>query len=209
MQQKRGLFIVFEGIDGCGKGTQLLLSANYLFNLNKNIDLYLTREPTRDFKEIRERMKRGVNVKDDKEWYAEQFIADRVNHSKEYIYPSIRKGTHVLSDRYKHSTLSYQHTQGMDFNRLVQMHKEHPEILVPDLTLIYDCPAEIAFERRRKEGLTEVFDKDLDFQEKLRENYLKLQTRLHDENIIILDSKPPIDEVAEETKRCLSDLIKT
>ena len=51
----KGKFIVFEGIDGCGKGTQLKLAASFIFDLNKDYDVYITREPTRDFKEIREK----------------------------------------------------------------------------------------------------------------------------------------------------------
>ena len=203
---KKGLFIVFEGIDGCGKGTQLKLAHNYLWGLSKGIDILTTREPTRDFSQIRERMKKGKNVLDDREWYAKMFIADRTSHCRDHISPALERGTHVLCDRYKHSTLTYQHTQGMDFQKLVEMHS-NKEILVPDLTLIYDCPAEVAFERRRKEGATDVFERDLGFQENLRENYLELPERLPEENIKIIDSTPSIEGVFEETKKHLDSLL--
>ena len=70
-----GRFIVFEGIDGCGKGTQLKLVNNYLWDLSKEIEIYSTREPTRHSKEIREKMQHGEDVNKNKYWYVENFIS--------------------------------------------------------------------------------------------------------------------------------------
>jgi dTMP kinase len=200
----KGKFIVFEGIDGCGKGTQMKKAASYIFDLNKDFDVYITREPTRDFKEIRQRMASGTDVKKDAEWYAHAFVSDRKNHADNYIRPALEKGTHVLCDRFKYSTLAYQHAQGMKLGHLIEMHKG---ILVPDLILIFDCPASVAFERRKKEGATDVFDKDLKFQEELRKNYLKLKNELSDENIVIIDATKSIEEVFDEVKKHLSKIL--
>lgn len=194
----KGRFIVFEGIDGCGKGTQLKLAASYVFDKNKDYDTYQTREPTRDFKEIRQRLAQGQDAKKDGEWYAQMFVADRKNHLEKYIIPALNNRTHVLCDRFKHSTLAYQHTQQVPFNKLIEMHQG---LLVPDLTIIFDCPAQIAFERRKEDGATEVFDKDLTFQEKLRQNYLKLKEELKNENIIIIDATKSKQEIFEEVKK--------
>ena len=184
-------FIVFEGIDGCGKGTQLNKVASYLFKKSKEIDLYITREPTRDFKQIREKLAKDTDAKSTPEWYAEMFVKDRINHINNYIQPALNNNKLVLCDRYKYSTLAYQHTQGMDIKQLQEMHKG---LLIPDLTFIFDCPAEIAFERRKADGATEVFDKDIKFQEELRQNYLKLK----DDNIIIIDATKSIEQVYQE-----------
>jgi len=197
-----GKFIVFEGIDGCGKGTQLKLVHNYLWNLSKNIDIYSTREPTRAYKEIRERMAKGKDVKKDAEWYAQMFVQDRWNHVRELIKPALAKGVTVLCDRYKYSTLAYQHTQGLKLQGLI---KNHNGLLVPDLTMIFDCPAKIAFERRKKEGATDVFDRDLEFQEKLRQNYLKLKKALPDDNIVIIDGSKSIEDVFVDVKKELEN----
>ena len=199
-----GKFIVFEGIDGCGKGTQLKLAASFIFDLNKDYDVYLTREPTRDFKEIRDRLAAGTDVKQDAEWYANAFVQDRKNHASNYILPALNNGTHVLSDRYKYSTLVYQSTQGMDFAKLLEMHTGLP---VPDLVIIFDCPAEIAFERRNSDGATEVFDKDLKFQEKLRQNYLKIKEKFPEENIIIVDATKSAEEVFSEVKQHIKQIL--
>ncbi|HDD70709.1 MAG TPA: dTMP kinase, partial [Candidatus Woesearchaeota archaeon] len=116
----------------------------------------------------------------------------------------LEKGTHILCDRYKHSTLAYQTTQGMDFERLKEMHKG---MLIPDLTLIFDCPARIAFERREQAGATDVFDKDLEFQEKLRQNYLKLKEKLAGEKIIIIDATRTPKEIFSEVKKEIKKIL--
>jgi len=200
----KGKFIVFEGIDGSGKGTQMKNAAGFLFDTNKDFDIYMTREPTRDFKEIREKLASESDVSANAEWFAKTFVKDRENHLQKYILPALEKGTHVLCDRYKHSTLAYQTTQGMDFERLKEMHKG---MLIPDLTLIFDCPARIAFERREQAGATDVFDKDLEFQEKLRQNYLKLKEKLAGEKIIIIDATRTPKEIFLEVKKEIKKIL--
>lgn len=203
MSDYTGKFIVFEGIDGCGKGTQLKKVHSYLWSLDKNIDIYSTREPTRDYQEIRKRMAKGTNVKKDAQWYASKFVEDRYNHART-IRQAISKGVMVLCDRYMLSTLAYQHTQGLKLNELIKMHQG---ILVPDLTLIVDCPAKIAFERRREEGAPDVFDRDLEFQEKLRKNYIKIKGILEQKkiggDIEIIDGSKSVGEVFEQVKNTL------
>jgi len=200
----KGKFIVFEGIDGCGKGTQLKMAAAFLFDMNKDFDIFKTREPTRDFKEIREKLAQQTEVKENAEWYLNAFIEDRKNHLVKYIIPALNNGTLVLCDRYKHSTHTYQQTQGIDVNRIIELHNG---LLVPDLTFIFDCPASIAFKRRENAGATEVFDKDLLFQEELRQNYLKLKEKLSDEKIIILDAAKKPEEIFEEVKKHILNIL--
>ena len=200
----KGKFIVFEGIDGCGKGTQLKKVASFLFDYDKNIDLFLTKEPTRDFKEIRERLAQGNDVNKDARWYTDAFVKDRINHVDKYIVPALNNGTHVLCDRYKHSTLAYQNLQGISFEEL---NNTHQGILIPDLIFIFDCPAEIAFERRKNSGATDVFDKDLEFQKQLRTKYLELKEKLHLENIKIINADRDPKEIFEDVKKEILELI--
>jgi len=198
----KGKFIVFEGIDGCGKGTQLKLASSYLFDLSKDHDIFLTREPTSDFKEIRKRMSEQTDAKKDAEWYADAFVKDRKNHLQKYIQPNLKHGTHVLSDRYKYSTLAYQQTQGIPLQKLLDMHKN---MLIPDLTIIFDCPANIAFQRRKTDGATDVFDKDLKFQEELRQNYLDIKQKL-DENIVVINGSRAIEKIFDDVKKHIKSL---
>jgi dTMP kinase len=207
-----GKFIVVEGIDGAGSTTQLKLITGHILGLSKDFDIYATREPTRNFRGIRERMRASTDVKQDAEWYADAFVRDRRNHVQADIQPALERGTHVVCNRYSYSTLAYQHTQGIPLERLIAMHEGLP---VPDMALIYDCPAEIAFRRRQKEGAEDVFDKNLKFQEELRQNYLKLRGVLPQHNIVIIDagnrSLDPdvsIRLVFEDTKKYIDALLK-
>ncbi len=209
---EKGKFIVLEGIDGCGKSTQVKKATAYLFDKSKEFDVYLTREPTRNSKEIRERLSSGSDVKKDSEWYAKNFTADRFNHVDLYIRPAINRGTHVLCDRYKHSTLAYQWSQGMDIQQLLTM---QGGLMIPDLTFICDCPAKIAIKRRAAGGATDVFERGkelsevLSFQEQLQQNYLNLIEYLPGEKIVIIDASKSADEVFEQTKKHLDDLFNS
>lgn len=201
---ERGKFVVFEGIDGSGKSTQFNLVVDYLFNKSKHIDLFVTREPTRYAKEIRERLAIEHDVKKDAYWFLKAFVEDRVHHVKQ-IQSNLNEGTHALTDRFDLATYAYQNAQGIPFEEIKQA---HAGILVPDLTIIYDCPAEVAFARRSKAGASSSFDKDLEFQKAVRENYLKLPELLKDRKIIVIDANRPIDVIFEDTKKVLDELIK-
>lgn len=201
---ERGKFVVFEGIDGSGKSTQFDLAVKYLFNKSKYIDLYVTREPTKYAKEIREKLATEPNVKKDARWFLNAFVEDRKQHAEE-IKKMLEYGTHVISDRYDVSTYAYQNTQGIPFEEIRAAHKG---ISVPDLTIIYDCSADVAFKRRSTAGASSSFDKDLEFQTHLRQNYLNLPKLLKDRKIIFIDANRPIDVIFEETKKVLDELIK-
>lgn len=192
----RGKFIVFEGIDGSGKGTQIKKCANFLFDLDKNYDVYLTREPTRDFKKIRDTMNSSERVMENAKWYLEMFVEDRRNHLEKYIIPMLLNGTHVLCDRYKYSTICYQHAQGIALETLIQKNRN---MLIPDITFVLDIDAQIAYERRRIESIRDVFERDIEFQKKVRNNYLNL-TNILNENIIIIDASKDPERVFETIK---------
>jgi len=204
---KRGKFIVFEGIDGCGKGTQLEMAVSYFFRKDKKTDIYMTREPTRNSSEIRKRMAEGENVIQDAVWYTNAFFEDRIQHCEEDIKPALARGTDVFCDRYKHSTIAYQSLQGIDLQRLIEIHKKDPRIIIPDLTLIYDCPAEVAFKGRNSDNPTDVFDKDLEFQRKLRNIYLKMPDLLPKEKIIMWDATLSPEEVFKSTKQSIERIL--
>lgn len=200
----KGKFIVFEGIDGCGKGTQIKKTASYIFDKSKDYDIFLTREPTRDFKEIRKKMADDKSAYDNNEWYAKMFVADRKNHIEKYILPNIKKGVHVLSDRYKHSTIAYQNTQGMPLKELLEMHKD---LLVPDLTFIFDCSHKTAYSRRQSEGATDNFEKDIGFQKKLAEKYASMKDILLEDNIIMIDAEDTIENIFKKVKKEIDNIL--
>ena len=193
-----GRFIVFEGLDGCGKSTQATLATSFLFSLNKENDILLTREPTRDFREIRSSLSSVTEVTKDPEWFARMFIADRKHHVQEYITPSLLRGTHVLCDRYKHSTLTFQQAQGIDLERLIDWHEGLP---IPDLTIIFDLPTNTALERCGERGKKDLFER-AEFQEQVRKNYLDLASLLVErgERVVVIPVTS-IDHTAQQVQK--------
>ena len=183
---KKGKFIVLDGIDGCGKGTILKKIAAYLFNKEKTSHVLLTREPyiSEYNAEIRRMMKENVDPYDNANVFADLFVKDRKVHA-DWIQKELVAGHHVVCDRYKYSTLAYQQTQGISLEKLIEMHEG---VLIPDLAIIVDVPVEEAIRRADKDknrNFKEVFERQ-EFQEKLRTNYLTLLKDLPKENIVIL-----------------------
>lgn len=198
---KKGKFIVVDGIDGCGKGTQSKLLAEYFFNCDKRNHIFLTREPynSQFYMEIRRLLKKSANPKKNAERMAELFIQDRKIHA-EIIKKMLNSGIHVICDRYKYSTFAYQQTQGISLAKLI---KKHEKILIPDLVVIIDIPIKIALKRIAKDANRkhrEVFEQKR-FQEKLRQNFLALPDILPRENIVIVDGNQSVKEVMKKIKK--------
>lgn len=186
-----GKFIVLDGIDGSGKSTQITTLAQRLFTFDKNIDVLMTREPTRRTQQLRETMAKPQDPSEHLQFYTRFFIQDRKSHLAETIEPALYSGTHVICDRYKYSTLAYQTAQGGDFDQLLAAHQY---MRVPDLVLILDLDPEIAKTRVQGE---EVFDTaGLEFQIKLRENYLR--TLELNEPVILIDASQSPEVISEQ-----------
>ena len=128
-----GLFIVFEGIDGTGKSTQLHLLAEKLRQLGYAV--VATREPTNGpfGQKIRELFVDRGTVSQEEE--LELFIADRDQHVKEVIAPALADGCVVVCDRYYLSTIAYQGANGMDTDLIFRKNEDFP---VPDLAIILE-----------------------------------------------------------------------
>lgn len=205
--KNRGKFIVFDGIDGSGKGKQTKLLTDYFFDLNKRNHIFLTREPYNSefHDDIRKLLKEGASPKDNAELLTELFVKDRVIHAK-LIGDLLDEGVHVICDRYKYSTLAYQQTQGVPLGKLLKLHEE---ILIPDLAMIIDVPVDVALARIAQDASRshlEVFERK-NFQEKLRQNFLALPNILPNENIVIIDGNRPIAEVFESVKQEIGKIL--
>jgi len=192
---KRGLFIVFEGIDGCGKSTQVWRLGKHLSNLSKYNHIVMTREPGKDTK-IRKMLRESEDPYSNAVELAKMYVEDRKEHIKELIMPELMKGAHVISDRYSLSTLAYQQTQGIPLKKLVEMHRGLP---IPDIIFIVDIPAKVALERMQKDTTRDKkkehkFEKDVKFIEKLRKIFLKLPEQLGNHNIFVIDGTKSVED---------------
>ena len=199
----KGVFIAIEGIDACGKGTVLKRIAAEIFDADKNNHVLITREPYK-----RDWLKRFLSQLDpisEGEQALKLFVEDRKNHCK-MIEACLKKGIIVLSDRYKHSTYAYQMAQGIPFEKIHELHKP---LLVPDLTIVIDIPAEEATRRMTHDRITDAhaFHRE-EFLAKVRENYHKLKELLK-ENIVFIDGKKDRDLVADEALKLVKSLLQS
>jgi dTMP kinase len=144
---KRGTLIVFEGIDGCGKSTQLRRAAESL--TDRGLDIVVTREPTegRWGRRIREMARSGDGVAPETE--LEWFFEDRREHMREIVEPALAAGRIVLSDRSYISTVAYQGARGLDPTKILT--ESEAEFARPDLILLFELSA--------KEGLARVHER--------------------------------------------------
>ena len=186
------LFITFEGIDGCGKSTQVKMLMDRLDG--KNIESLLVREPggTRISEEIREVLLMNRNDTMAKRTEALLMTASRAQLTKEVIIPKLEAGTWVIADRFKDSTLAYQGGgRGLDLNYLIQLNEFATYELDPDITFFIDVNAEEGNERRNLNYPDRIEGAGIKFQEKVREQYLKLAHMYSDRFVIIYGGKTP------------------
>lgn len=200
---KRGIFIAFEGIDGCGKSTQIRKLTHHIFEKNKHFHIVLTRNPYKNA-DIRKILTEDSDPYSQAEKLANLYIDDRKMHADELVKPNLEKGYFVLTDRYKLSTISYQAAQGLLMEDLIKRQEELP---TPDMTFIVDVSPEVAKQRMQKEdisirGKEHKFEANLEFAKKLRENYLKSAElmRARGEKVFVINGERTPDEIFSEIK---------
>ncbi len=201
MVGRRGLFVVFEGIDGSGKSTQRNKLADYLSQKNKYLDVILTHEPWRS-EEIKRKLKEDKMAYSDGIIMADLYINDRTLHSNE-INSRLNDSYFVLCDRYKMSTCAYQWTQGVDLFKLFKMHDDK-EIIKPDLNIFIDVSADVAQKRRLARGENKEKFEDWNFQKSLASYYRSLVERSDAKNIfgevVNVSGRGDVDEVFERVR---------
>jgi len=140
--KKCGVFIIFEGIDGTGKSTQMRLLAETL--INNGYSVVETREPTdgKFGRKIRALYLNRNTITPEKE--LDLFIKDRREHIDTLISPSLASGKIVLCDRYFLSTAAYQGAAGCDPEEIFVRHEFAPS---PDLAIIIEVDPHISINR--------------------------------------------------------------
>ena len=187
------LFITFEGIEGCGKTTQIGLLTSFLKSLQR--PFLLTREPggTGVGEQIRQILLSSENVGIEPVAELYLYAAARVQHLRQVISPALREGRIVICDRFADATLAYQgYGRGMELAWIEEIHARTMENIKPDLTFLLDLPVEEglrrALKRMEKNPVKEDrFEKEaLDFHRRVRDGYLTL-ARKEPRRIIVLD----------------------
>mgnify|MGYP001157801971 CR=1 FL=1 len=187
------LFITFEGIEGCGKTTQIGLLTSFLKSLHR--PFLLTREPggTGVGEQIRQILLSSENVGIEPMAELYLYAAARVQHLRQVISPALREGKIVICDRFADATLAYQgYGRGMDLAWIEEIHARTMGNVKPDLTFLLDLPVEEGLRRalKRMENHSvkeDRFEKEaLDFHRRVREGYLIL-ARNEPRRIIVLN----------------------
>jgi len=192
------MFITFEGLDGCGKTTQRdLLVARCIA---ESIPVLSTRDPggTEVGQALRQILlyhKGFVSNRAELLLY----LADRAQHVDEKIRPALDAGQVVLCDRYLDSTLAYQGGgRGFDFETIGEMNRFASGGLMPDLTLLFDGPADVLLARAGKRGEADRLEQlAVDFFNATRAAYLQL-AQADPQRIKVLDATLPIETLQEQ-----------
>lgn len=196
LPMEKGVFITFEGADGCGKTTQLELLKKYL---EKNgVKVLQTREPGAG--ELGQKL-REILLHYDKPVSnaAETFLylADRAQHTEFEIIPAIKAGTVVLCDRYIDSTLSYQgYARGQNIEMINQLNEIATGGIKPDLTIVFDIESEIAQKRLGSEK-DRLEKEGLEFHKKLRYGYLEIAKKNSD-RVKVINSDDTIENIHKQ-----------
>src|SRR6267378_854443 len=192
-----GAFITFEGIDGCGKSTQLRLLASEL--RVRGLDIVTTREPggTTLGKRLRAAL---LDVDEQVDPLAELlvFAADRAHHVRTLLIPALETKQIVLSDRYADATVAYQGAgRGFEPELIEYVVQLATGGLKPDLTLLFDLSvAESAVRTRRRVASknTDRLDiEDADFHTRVRDAYLEI-AGANPERIRIIDARGSVNQ---------------
>ena len=202
----RGLFITFEGADGCGKTTQLNLLEKYL--IDKGLDVIVTREPGakglgEKFREIL--LNYDGIVSDRCESFL--FLADRAQNIDTIVKPAVSSGKIVLCDRHIDSSVAYQgYGRGLDIQQIKNLNTIAAGGMLPDLTLVFDIDIETSMQRvgNNKDRME---NSGIDFFNRVRNGYLELAKQEPD-RIKVVNSTGAIDTIQKEVIKIITPLLQ-
>lgn len=204
----KGIFISFEGGEGCGKSTHAMLLAKYL--TSKGYKVIVTHEPgaTRIGKTIREML---LNGKDKLHPYSELFLflIDRIEHIKHVISPAIKAKKAVISDRFIDSTSAYQiGGRGLPRKLVDDLNTRATLGHEPDKTILLDIPYREGLKRISKRGKRDKFEKEgRSFHERIRREYIRI-ARADPGRVKMISSVGNIQDVQKKIRIIADKLLR-
>ncbi|MEO7033846.1 MAG: dTMP kinase [Polyangiaceae bacterium] len=199
-----GLFVVVEGIDGCGSTTQAKLLGKAI--KSRGPEVLLTCEPSTGpiGSLIRQVLQRRLFVPDatgprNFVWstMALLFAADRMDHLDSTVAPALRAGSVVVSDRYDMSSLAYQSVTALSGPESIPWIRElNSQALRPDVTIVIDVPAEVAEERRRARGGVEEMFEAREIQARLATVYARGEELVPNDRVLHVSGVGEVQDVA-------------
>lgn len=205
-RKNKGYFITLEGIEGCGKSTQLKSIARYFKDTKR--PYIIVREPggTKIGEKIRTILLDKKNTAMSYETEALLYCAARAQIVDEVIMPALAKGISVICDRFYDSTLAYQgYGLGMKMKTLTDLCLFASRRLVPDMTILLDLSVTIGLKRA---GRTDRIEgRSLAYHRKVRSGFLDL-ARKNKKRFFVLNGAHAIGAVEKEIKGILDHAIK-
>jgi len=206
---KRGLFLTLEGVDGCGKSTQLSRLTKYLEK--KGLDVLLTREPGGCA--ISEQVREMLLSPENKEMSAETemllYAAARTQHITEKILPALEAGKVVLCDRYLDSSIAYQgYGRQLGEERVRQANWYAQERCMPDATFLLLLEVERSFERIQKgrDHTDRLEQEGRNFFERVDFGFHALAQK--EERVRIIDASGNVEQVWAELREKVDEVLE-
>jgi len=192
MYKKKPFFIVFEGVEGCGKSFQ---SKKLYLRLRKKLKVILTREPggTKSSELIRDLILKDYftkNKKDKFDKYTDTllYLAARNEHIKNKIKPALKKKQIVICDRFTDSTIAYQvYGKKVDINFINNIHKKILDGVKPNIVFVLKVSEKISRHRLKKRKTKNRYDNfPQSFYNKAQKSFIKISK--NKKNYYILNS---------------------
>lgn len=201
------MLITFEGIEGCGKTTQIELLYDYLEKRGHKV--IKTREPGgTPFGESLRNAFLHAKVKVYPLSELLVFMAMRAQHIDELILPALKEGAIVLCDRFTDASYAYQgYGRGIDLSVIETLNKLVTKEIKPDLTILLDCPVEKGLTRKAESALMDRFEKEeLSFHRKINNAYEKLAEE-NPERFFVIDGTLDIETIHQTIRKKVEDLL--
>ena len=209
----KGKFIVFEGIDGAGKTTQINQLSKWLISTDlipENNKLVITREPggTKLGKSIRSLLlDTSIGKSPDSITELLLYAADRSQHVNEIIRPTLDQGDWVISDRFCGSTHAYQgYGRKLDINLIKDLEAIATQGIAPDITFLLDIPIEESIRRRGNRKDDRIEKEGREFLSNVSIGFQALSEDSNWKKISAIDSKEKIIcEIKSEIKKLIKN----
>jgi len=206
---KRGFFLSFEGIEGCGKTSQLHRLAGRLRTLGYQV--VETREPggAPISEQVRTILLNPQNRAMDARCELLLYLASRAQHVAETIRPALEKGAVVLCDRFADATMAYQgYGRGLGPATVARLNRFATDGLTPDLAILLDVPVAVGLSRKRRAGGLDRLDREhASFHEAVRRGYLRI-ARQNPRRVRVVDGTASADVVAHAIDRIVQPRLR-
>lgn len=194
-----GLFVSFEGGDGCGKSTQIGLLSEAL--KLRGVAVLVSREPggTPLGQQLRHHIQHGPDDVDPRT-EALLYAADRAYHVSTLLRPALARGATILEDRYIDSSVAYQGAaRDLGSQEIRALSEWATEGLTPDVTLLFDIDADEGLARAGASGesLDRLERAGSKFHARVRKEYLRIAAQ-YPQRFVTIDAAAPIEEVFED-----------